>query len=178
METQWYMIQAHSGKEHKAVDLLKQAIERKSRQTDFEEIVVPEQVKMKVVRGKKQEVKVRPFPGYVLIKMKMGPETLQLVKSVRYITGVAGANQSSPAPISEAEAEKILGRLQKGEFSQDPTHGILAGDRVKILDGPFSSFDGEVESVDAKGKLKVMVSIFGRPTPVEISAEYVEVSED
>ena len=173
MAMKWYMLQAQSNREKKAVEILNKNIDEKNARHFFEEIVVPEQETMKFVKGKKTKVKERIFKGYILIKMEMTSESQHLVQSTQYIsTFVPGGGK--PVPITDQEAGKILNSLENKEYVVDENHGISEGDHVKIKSGPFSSFEGKVESVN-RGKIKVIVSIFDRPTPVDMSVNDVEL---
>ena len=164
MSQRWYMIQAQSQREKKAVELLKQKLEEKGKTHEFEFHFL-EQEETKVVKGKKRQVMKAVMPGYILVKTIMSDENKQILLSNKYVKTVVGG-------VSDQEADAMLQKLEKSDFKKDVNMGIKAGDYVQILTGPFATFSGEVESA-ISGKVKVNVSIFGRPTPVEISAEDV-----
>lgn len=168
----WYMISATSGREDKAVELMKQAIAKQKVEQYFGEIIVPKQKETKLVRGKKQTVDTRVYPGYILIKMEMSPQSQGLIQSTKFVTGfVSVANK--PSIISEAEAQKLIGKLQSSSLaSAELTHGLEEGMVVKILEGPFKDFSGKIEKVNG-AKVTVFVEVFGRPTPVELSVQGV-----
>ena len=172
----WYIIHAYSGFENKVRDSVLAEAERMGL-TDFvESVEVPVETVTEVKRGKKVQAERKFFPGYVLAKLTMTDDVYHLVKNTPKVTGFLGAS-GKPQPISDAEAARMLN--SKEEAAAAPKHQIKVdyeiGDSVKVLDGPFASFDGVVEELDFdKSKVKVSVSIFGRATPVELDFEQVE----
>lgn len=172
MALRWYVIHVNSGHEQKVSQTLEQRIEFSGLKESIVKIEVPTQEKIIVESGHKKNVKERLFPGYVLIQMDLNDVTWNLVRNTTGVTGFVGTG-GKPTPISEAEVESIM------KFSQmeAPKFEVKfhAGDGVRIIDGPFTDFLGKVDSIDEeKGKVKVLVSIFGRETPVEL--DFLQVS--
>jgi len=174
-DTKWYVVQAHSGFEDKAVENIKEAAKKKSLSHFFEEFQIPTRDVVEIKKGKKISTEKKFFPGYMLVKMNMSNETWQLVKKSNKVSGFVG-NDHRPVPLSDMEAMKMLKRGDDSVEYISPTIIYEVGEQVKICDGPFASFTGEVDEVDEeKGKLKISVSIFGRSTPVEL--EYTQVEK-
>ena len=173
-DAKWYIVHAYSGFEKKVAESIKDQAERKGLSALFEEVLVPTQEVVEVKRGKKISAEHKFFPGYVLVKMHLNDETYHLVKQTAKVSDFLGAG-GRPVPISEAEAERILKQVESGVDTTRPAVTFVSGEQVTVTDGPFSSFAGVVEEVDeAKGRLKVSVSIFGRATPVELEYSQVE----
>ncbi len=173
-DAKWYIIHAYSGFEKKVAESIKDQAERKGLSALFDEVLVPTQEVVEVKRGKKISAEHKFFPGYVLVKMHLNDETYHLVKQTAKVSDFLGAG-GRPVPISEAEAERILKQVESGVDTTRPAVTFVSGEQVTVTDGPFSSFAGVVEEVDeAKGRLKVSVSIFGRATPVELEYSQVE----
>lgn len=170
----WYIAHALSGYENRVTKTLKERILNHDMAEMFAEILVPEEIVVKNVNGKKRNIKKKFFPGYVLIKMIMTDATWHLVKDTDKVTGFVGGSKSKPIPISNEEADAMLGTTKEGYKKPRSGNSYSAGDSVKVIEGPFASFVGSVEAVNANGKLKVNVSIFGRPTPVELDESQVE----
>jgi transcriptional antiterminator NusG len=140
----------------------------------FEEVLVPMEEVVEVRRGQKVNAERKFFPGYVLAKMEMTDETYHLVKNIQKVSGFLGSG-NKPMPISEAEANRILSQVQEGVDRPKPSIRFEIGEQVRVVDGPFTSFNGLVEDVDEeRARLKVSVSIFGRATPVELEYGQVE----
>ncbi len=172
-DAKWYIVHTYSGHENKVAKSLHQRVESMGFETRIFDIIVPTRDTVKVAQGKKENVKEKIFPGYVLVKMILDDESWLLVRTTQGVTAFIGAG-NKPTPISEKEVEAI----QKFMQSEQPlyTTSFTTGEAVKIVDGPFSDFLGTIDTIDeAKGKLKVLVSIFGRETPVEL--DFLQVSK-
>jgi transcriptional antiterminator NusG len=174
MTARWYIIHVYSGFEKKVMTSIREQAQQQGLLDLFEEIIVPMEEVVEVKRGKKVNAERKFFPGYVLVKMELNDETWHLVRNTAKVTGFLGAG-GKPAPIPDAEAQRVLHQMQEGIEHPRPLVTFIYGDQVRVTDGPFSSFNGTVEEVDeAKGRLKVAVSIFGRATPVELEYSQVE----
>ena len=174
----WYIVQTFSGFEQKVAETLKDTIEKKEEQLKdkIEEVLVPTHEVTEVKRGKRVQRKKKYFPSYVLVKMEMNKELYHMIKNIQKVTGFLGSS-GSPARVSDAEIAKILGNIKEGSLVPTPSVTFDIGEQVKVCEGPFAAFSGLVEEVDEeKSRLKVSVSIFGRPTPVELEYNQVEKS--
>jgi len=175
----WYIIHAYSGFESKVRDSIISEAERLGLSEAVEQVEVPSETVTEVKRGKKVQVDRKTMPGYVLAKLKMNDDVYHLVKNTAKVTGFLGPN-GKPQPISEREAARYFGaREEAAAMPKREIHiDYEIGDQVKVLDGPFASFNGVVEELDFdKSKVKVSVSIFGRATPVELDFEQVELAK-
>lgn len=171
----WYVTHVLSGYEGRVSKTLKERIMNHNMAEYFSEILVPEETVVANVNGKKRNIKKKFFPGYMLIKMIMTDKAWHLVKNTDKITGFVGGSSVKPQPISDEEAAFMLGQAKDGASKKTRSSvAYSTGDSVKVVEGPFASFVGTVEAVNANGKLKVNVSIFGRPTPVELDDTQVE----
>jgi transcription termination/antitermination protein NusG len=175
MSHHWYIVHAYSNFEKKVAEAIRDQAARQGLEEAFEDIRVPTEEVTEIVRNKKKIREQRHFPGYVLVKMDMTDEAYHLVKNTPKVTGFLG-QQNKPQPVSEREVQRILGEVEQAAASRPrPTITFDLGERVKVTDGPFQSFEGLVEEVDEeKGRLKVAVSIFGRATPVDLEYSQVE----
>lgn len=170
----WYIVHVLSGFENRVLKTLKERIVNHNMTEYFAEIMVPEESVVANVNGKKRTMKKKFFPGYVLIKMVMSEKTWHLVKDTDKITGFIGGTKDKPMPISDEEALAMTASLAEGFKRTRSVANFSEGDSVKVIEGPFASFVGTVETISDKGKVKVQVSIFGRPTPVELEFSQVE----
>lgn len=177
MAARWYIIHAYSNFENKVRDSILEEAKRMGLEALVEAVEVPTETVTEIRRGKKVQAERKYFPGYVLAKLHMTDDVFHLVKNTPKVTGFLGSS-GKPAPISEAEANRILST--KGQPAADAPKAKFKvnfeiGDEVRVLDGPFASFNGLVEELDFdRGRVKVSVSIFGRATPVELDFEQVE----
>lgn len=175
MTQRWYVVQSQSNFENKVKQSLQERISREGLDEFFGQILIPteEVVEMKMGQQRKSERKF--FPGYVLVQMELTNETWHLVKNTPKVLGFIGGTSDRPAPISEREANAILNRVEDGINRPRPKVLFEAGEIIRIVDGPFKDFNGEIEEVlYDKSKLKVAVLIFGRATPVELNFDQVE----
>ncbi len=170
----WYVAHALSGQENKVAKSLRERVLNAKLQDKFSDILIPEESVTSHSGGKKRTYKKKFFPGYILIKMIMDDSTWHLVQSTDKITGFLGGTSGRPTPLSDEEAEYMTGQGGKGIRKSQSKGNFSEGDSVKVIEGPFASFVGTIESVSDKGKIKVSVSIFGRPTPVELDFSQVE----
>ena len=171
----WYVLQAFSGFEARVAMTLREYIKLHQMEDQFGEVLVPTEEVVENVGGRRRKTDRKFFPGYVLVQMEMNDDTWHLVKSVPRVMGFIGGTADKPAPISRAEADRILNRVQ--ETADKPRHRteFHPGEEVRVKEGPFADFTGTVEEVDyEKGRVKVSVSIFGRATPVELEFNQVE----
>ena len=177
MAKNWYVVHTFAGFEHKAKAALEERI--KALQDDggrFGEILVPAEKVVELVKGKKRTSSRKFFPGYMLVQMEMDDETWHVVKSTPKVTGFVGGS-TQPPWISEDEVRAITQQMEEGAVRPRPRVVFTVGENIKVIDGPFSEFNGVVEEVKAdKGKLRVLISIFGRATPVELDFIQVERS--
>ena len=172
MEKNWYVVHTYSGFEEKVKISLEEKIENRGLQERISKILIPTEKIVELKAGKKKESEKKFYPGYILVEMELDDETWHLVKSTPRVTGFVGGKK--PVPIPEEEVEIIIQQLEKGPAPQIKTQ-FQKGESVRIMDGPFSNFNGYVEDVDMDhGRLRVMVSIFGRSTPVELNFFQVE----
>ncbi len=176
MAKRWYIVHAYSNFENKVADSIREQAKQRGLSDLFEEVLVPKEKVVEVHRGRKVDAERKFFPGYVLVKMELTDQAFHLIKNTPKVTGFLGAD-NKPMPISDAEAARILHQVQEGIERPKPSVTFEVGEQVRVSDGPFASFNGTVEEVDeARSRVKVAVSIFGRATPVELEFGQVEKS--
>ena len=174
----WYIVHAYSNFEKKVAQHIRDQAKQRDLEDCFSEILVPTEDVVEIRRGRKVNSERKFFPGYVLVKMELTDDAYHLVKDTPKVTGFLGAaGGTKPLPVSEREVQNIIGQVEEGVERPKPTIRFDIGETVKVIDGPFASFDGQVESVDEDAaRLRVAVSIFGRPTPVDLEYSQVEKS--
>lgn len=174
MELKWYAIHALSGYEEKAKTFLAFRIDEEGLHDHFGEVIVPTETVQKVVDGKKKESTRRSMPGYLFVEMHMNEDTWHLVRGTEKITGFVG-DPKNPRPMREREINKVRKQMEEGAVAPKPAVTFEEGMTVRVIDGPFGSFTGQVDEVKAdRQKLRVLVTIFGRATPVELDFMQVE----
>lgn len=174
MAKEWYIIHVFSGSEEFVVKALDEKIRKYKLDDQIEEIVVPRENVVEIKDGKKVVSKKRSFPGYILVKMEMNDKNWYFIRNTPKVTGFVGAGKK-PKPLPQNEVSTILNHIEATELKPKPKYHFEAGEAVKIIDGPFLNFNGIVDSViEEKSILKVTVTIFGRPTPVDLNFLQVE----
>jgi transcriptional antiterminator NusG len=174
MAKRWYIVHTYSNFEKKVAESVREQAANQGLSELFDEILVPTEEVVEIRRGRKVASERRFFPGYVLAKMDMTDQAYHLIKNTPKVTGFLGSDKK-PIPITEAEAQRILHQVQEGIERPRPTISYEVGEQVRVADGPFASFSGLIEEVDEeRSRVKVAVSIFGRPTPVELEFAQVE----
>jgi transcriptional antiterminator NusG len=175
-DKKWYVVHTYSGFENKAKKSLEEKIRMEGLTDQFGEILIPMEQVVEMVKGEKKTSKRKFFPSYILVQMEMNDRTWHLVKNTPKVTGFVGAaaNQQPP-PITDAEVARLTTQISEGVAKPKPKVQFSEGDTVRVTDGPFANFNGSVEEVNPeKGRVKVLVSIFGRATPVELDFMQVE----
>ena len=176
-DKRWYVVHVYSGFEKKIAQQIREQAAQKGLSDAFDEILVPSEEVTEVRRGQKINSERKFFPGYVLVKMNLSDAAFHLIKNTPKVTGFLGAQGGSkPMPVPEREVQRIIGAVEEGVERPKPTIRFDIGETVRVIDGPFASFNGSVEQVDEdRARLRVTVSIFGRATPVEL--EYAQVEK-
>jgi len=171
----WYVVHTYSGYENKVKASLEEAIASSGQKDKFGEILIPTEQVVELVKGKRKTSSRKFYPGYILVQMELDEQTWHTVKDTPKVTGFLGG-RDTPSPLSDEEAERIMNQVEAGKEKPQPKYLFETGDDVRVIDGPFTNFTGTVEEVKPeKGKVRVLVSIFGRPTPVEL--EFVQVTK-
>lgn len=174
-EKQWYVVQAYSGMEKAVQRTLTERINRAGMQDKFGQILIPTEEVVEIKNGQKSISERRFFPGYVLVNMVLDDDSWHLVKQTSKVSGFVGGARNRPSPISQAEVDKIMAQMQEGTDKPKPKTLFETGEMVRVKEGPFTDFNGNVEDVNYdKSKIRVSVLIFGRPTPVELDFGQVE----
>jgi transcriptional antiterminator NusG len=174
-DLRWYVVHAYSGMEKAVERNIRESIARAGMENKFGRILVPTEEVVEMKNGQRRTAERKFFPGYVFVEMVMDDDTWHLVKHTSKVTGFVGGAKNRPAPISEAEVQKIVSQMQDG--ADKPRHKVefMVGEVVRVKEGPFTDFNGSVEEVNyEKSKVRVSVTIFGRATPVELEFSQIE----
>lgn len=175
MELKWYIVHVYSGFEDKVKKSLEERIEALGQKDHFGKILVPTEKVVELRKGQKKTSSRKFYPGYILVQMALNKDTWHTVKNTSKVTGFVGG-EVNPTPISDEEAEKILRQMEEGVSRPKPRYSFEEGDEVRVVDGPFTNFQGTVEEIrPEKEKLRVSITIFGRPTPVEL--DFIQVNK-
>ncbi len=175
MTKRWYVVHAYSGYEKSVARALKERVALSNLDEYFGEVLVPSEEVVEMRAGQKRRSERKFFPGYVLVQMELNDQTWHLVKETPRVMGFIGGKADKPAPLTDAEANAILDRVQAGTEKATPKTLFEVGEVIRVIDGPFNDFNGEVEEVNyEKNRLRVAVTIFGRSTPVELDFSQVE----
>ncbi len=170
----WYVVNVHSSMEYKAKLSLEERVRSLHKESLVSEVIVPEETVVELVRGQKKTTKRKFFPGYILVKMKLTDESWHLIKNTPKVSGFVG-DKRNPVPVPESEIQRMTNRISEGATRPKSKVSFAEGEKVRVVDGPFNNFNGVIEDVNGdKGKLRVLVSIFGRSTPVELDFVQVE----
>ncbi|WP_448383620.1 transcription termination/antitermination protein NusG [Desulfosoma sp.] len=173
MAKQWYIVHTYSGFEQKVKASLEERIRAAGKTEYFGQILVPTEKVVELVKGERRSSSRKFYPGYILVQMELNDETWHLVRHTPKVTGFIGS-QEKPIPLSDQEAQAIIQQMEEGAQKPRPKYQFEKGDEVRVVDGPFASFNGVVDQViPEKGKVRVLVTIFGRSTPVEL--DFVQV---
>jgi len=169
----WFAVHTYSGYEDAVARYLEQRVESLDMQDRIISVIVPKEKKIKIKNGKRRSVEEKIYPGYVLVKMVMTEDTWYVVRNTPRVTRFVGAETTKPEPLSESEIEMIMSRMNQDETSFKID--FKEGEPVKIIDGPFKDYDGKVSEIDEdKGKVKVLVQVFGRDTAIELDSLQVQ----
>ncbi len=175
MARAWYILHTYSGFEEKVKANMLERIKKAGQEEMFGEILVPTEQVVEMIQGAKKTSTRKFFPGYILLNVDLNDETWHTVRGTPKVTGFVG-NDLHPEPVSDEEAMKIIGRIKDGALKPKPKVMYEEGDAIRVIDGPFANFQGVVDEVHPdKGRVKVMVSIFGRETPVEL--EFIQIAK-
>ncbi|MFC1815823.1 transcription termination/antitermination protein NusG [Thermodesulfobacteriota bacterium] len=175
MARKWYIVHVYSGFENKVKTALEERIALSAHPDKFGEVIVPTEQIVELIKGKRRTSSRKFYPGYILVNVELDDETWHIVNDTAKVSGFLGGREN-PTPIADEEVEQILSRMEDGKLKPKPKYFFEYGDEIRVIDGPFTNFNGTVEEVNPeKGKIRVLVSIFGRSTPVEL--EFVQVSK-
>ena len=174
-KSRWFIIHTFSGYEQRVEKTISELIKNDQAEGLIEEVIVPTEQIVEMVKGQKKTSKRKFYPGYVLVKMVLTDRSWHIIQSIPRVTGFVGG-KSRPMPLRESEALRLMQTIEKRKEEPRPKFHFERGDEVRVIDGPFTNFNATVEEVNyEKGKLKVSVSIFGRQTPVEL--DFVQVTK-
>lgn len=175
MELKWYIVHTYSGFEHKVKANLEERVKTLKQEDFFGQILVPTEQVVELKKGQKKTSSRKFYPGYIMVQMILNKETWHTVRNTAKVTGFLGGG-SEPYPVPDEEAERIIRQMEEGITKPKPRYSFEEGDEVRVVDGPFSNFQGTVEEVKPdKEKLRVLITIFGRATPVEL--DFIQVSK-
>jgi transcription termination/antitermination protein NusG len=176
VERRWYVVHTYSGYENKVKTALEEKVRALSLQDKITAVLIPSESVVELVKGERRTSSRKFFPGYILVQMELDDQTWHVVKSTPKVTGFIGS-RTEPAVIPDEEVQHIVDQMAAGKEKPRPKYSFEKGDSVRVVDGPFINFNGTVEEVRPdKGKLRVLVSIFGRPTPVEL--DFIQVTKN
>ncbi len=171
----WYIVHTYSGFEHKVKATLEDRVKTLGQEAFFGRVLVPTEQVIELKKGQKKTSSRKFYPGYIMVQMLLNEDTWHTVRNTAKVTGFVGGG-SMPSPIADEEAEKIIHQMEEGISKPKPKYHFEDGDEVRVIDGPFNNFQGTVEEVkEDKEKLKVLITIFGRPTPVEL--DFIQVNK-
>jgi len=172
----WYVVHTYSGYENKVKTALEEKVRGLGLEDKITDVLIPSDSVVELVKGERRTSNRKFFPGYILVHMELDDQTWHVVKNTPKVTGFIGS-RTEPAVIPDEDVEKIKGQMAEGQEKPKPKYSFEPGDSVRVVDGPFINFNGTVEEVrPEKGKLRVLVSIFGRPTPVEL--DFIQVTKN
>jgi transcriptional antiterminator NusG len=174
-ELKWYIVHTYSGFEHKVKSNLEERVNALNQKEFFGKILVPTEQVVELKKGRKKTSSRKFYPGYIMIQMVLNKETWHTVRNTAKVTGFLGGG-SNPFPVPDEEALRIIQQMEEGVSKPKPRYSFEEGDEIRVIDGPFNNFQGTVEEVKQdKEKLKVLITIFGRATPVEL--DFIQVSK-
>ena len=174
MAKQWYIIHTYSGHEAKAMQALLERAKAMGKEDEFDEVLIPEETVVEMVKGTRRTSKRKYFPGYIIVRMELNDETWHIVRGTPKITGFVGGDEKPP-PISDDEVARMTQQMRDGASKPKPKILFEDGENVRVINGPFANFSGYIDEVmPEKEKLKVMVHVFGRATPVVLDYTNVE----
>jgi transcriptional antiterminator NusG len=175
MELRWYIVHTYSGFENKVKVNLEERVKTLGQEKYFGKILVPTEQVIELRKGQKKTSSRKFYPGYILVQMVLNDETWHTVKNTGKVTGFIGG-EVKPTPISDEEAERVIRQMEEGVSKPKPKYSFEEGDEVRVIDGPFNNFQGVVEEMKPdKEKLRVLITVFGRPTPVEL--DFIQVNK-
>ncbi len=176
MALRWYVVHTYSGYENRVRTALQEKVRSMGLEDRITDVLIPSESVVELVKGERKTSNRKFFPGYILVQMELDDQTWHVVKSTPKVTGFIGS-RTEPAVIPDDEVDKIKSQMAEGQDKPRPKYSFEKGDSVRVVDGPFINFNGTVEEVRPdKGKLRVLVSIFGRPTPVEL--DFIQVTKN